>query len=381
MKKCVCLIISLCIAFLLCGCEKQESNIHGENSEIEIKHVDIDISLVDSMFLLNNLLETSEFPARYTEISFAMDEKASVNAFCVEEDSIYYALSYRQFYEEGPVKFDPRHNTQIRAYNMKTQEDSLLYQYNESFCVTVTDMCCNGELLIWEDYDKFETDWCIKAMSITTKGAAETLIESSNINERLTTITPTLTEDAIYWYELMDIENNLFALYKYDLAMREITLEQENRNLATPYAHVPIIDGVLTTCRYRDDTSIIEIGKDKDVIRIEVAGNIDDARCNGDICVWKAGVSNQNALFVYDIQNDLCVKIDCGYFFSYALDDNYIIVNQENGIYAYDIVKKTYTVLKETDEIGCLYTFTGNDAVYSEIMDREPNKFSVMFIR
>ena len=346
-------IMSLCIAFLLCGCENQE-DINTEKNEIG-QNQNIDYSLVENLPLSKNVLrEIADFPLSCSEISGLEKGEAVCNAFCVEKDEVYYALCYGALYELEYRGFDSSHNTQIRVYNMKTQEDKLLYQYNEDFCVDVTDMYCNGEILIWEDYGTSEEMWTIKGLALDEDEKVEVLIEGGMYNNSMSTITPTLTDDAIYWYDVMDAENGEYALYKYDLSTREISLMQACRNLATPYTHVPIIDEVLTTYIYQDDTSIIEICKDADVARIEVPGHIDDARSNGKICAWKTDINGDNLLNVYDIRRREYIEIDCGYFFSYALYDNYIIVNQENGLYVYDILTKTYSVLKKTDEVEYL---------------------------
>jgi len=381
-KRFLVIIISMCIMFSLCSCENQE-DINTETNESEIKQdINVDDRLVDSLPLSVDVLrEVNSFPISYLEVSLLEKNAWTCYAFCVEKDSIYYALYFGEDNALGHKEFTSSDNTQIRVYNMNTQEDRLLYLYEEDFFVEVTDMYCNGEILIWEDYGTSEEMWTIKGLALDEDEKVEVLIEGGMYNNSMSTITPTLTDDAIYWYDVMDAENGEYALYKYDLSTREISLMQAYRNLATPYTHVPIIDGVLTTYKYQEDTSIIDIYKDADVARIEVPGHIDDARSNGKICAWKTDINGDNLLNVYDIRRREHLEIDCGYFFSYALYDNYIIVNQENGLYVYDILTKTYSVLKETDEVEYLYMFTGKDSIYAEIKGDGFDKFSLLVIR
>lgn len=95
----------------------------------------------------------------------------------------------------------------------------MLYQYNETFCVEITDMYCNGEFLIWEDYG-VESDWSVKCLPLTLEesGEPETIINAQSIPGDFWSITPVLTEDKVYWYHQGDDEA---ILYQYDLKRKK----------------------------------------------------------------------------------------------------------------------------------------------------------------
>lgn len=99
------------------------------------------VEYTESETLSNNII--------MEKCSINIPENGSINNFSVYNDTIYYALDYFLKYDNPTGEkvipaFDKRDNTQIRAYNMNDKTDTLLYQYEEERCMTVTDIQCNG---------------------------------------------------------------------------------------------------------------------------------------------------------------------------------------------------------------------------------------------
>lgn len=224
------------------------------------------------------------------EYSISLPENGYVGAFCIYGSTVYYTVSFGDYLmspgQEGAKKFEPQYNTQIRTF--ANGQDVLLYQYNETFCVEITDMYCNGEFLIWEDYG-VESDWSVKCLPLTLEesGEPETIINAQSIPGDFWSITPVLTEDKVYWYHQGDDEA---ILYQYDLKKKEMEEIRDGLTLSSPYEHVSIVNGVRTTYEEKRGQTKIrmeEIDSQNTAVLL-VDGKVQNPICNGDICVWEA---------------------------------------------------------------------------------------------
>ena len=91
-------------------------------------------------------------------------QEATLSTFCVKDEMIYYGLVYSVPFEsatseEDVPEFIPEYNTQIRSCNMQNGEEQVLYTYTAEHYIEISDMCCNGEALVWEDYNVDDTWW------------------------------------------------------------------------------------------------------------------------------------------------------------------------------------------------------------------------------
>ena len=119
----------------------------------------------------DSLFEKQDLDLKVSEVSIDLEPYAEVRTCCLYNEKVFYALDYMNFYddpmgEKGEQEFDKRHNSQIRMYDILSGEDRLVYQYNEDFCVAITDLQFNGEYLLWEDYNEYQGDWTIKCCQI-----------------------------------------------------------------------------------------------------------------------------------------------------------------------------------------------------------------------
>lgn len=84
-------------------------------------------------------------------------------------------------------------------------------------------------------------------LSLTEKDSvAETIFSDGDTEGELWDIIPNLAEQKIYWYDQDDLEKNEhpIKLYSYDIIRKEIKLEKEGLDLASPYEQVSIIDAI-----------------------------------------------------------------------------------------------------------------------------------------
>ena len=309
------------------------------------------------------------------EYSISLPENGYVGAFCIYGSTVYYTVSFGDYLmspgQEGAKKFEPQYNTQIRTF--ANGQDVLLYQYNETFCVEITDMYCNGEFLIWEDYG-VESDWSVKCLPLTLEesGEPETIINAQSIPGDFWSITPVLTEDKVYWYHQGDDEA---ILYQYDLKKKEMEEIRDGLTLSSPYEHVSIVNGVCTTYEEKRGQTKIrmeEIDSQNTAVLL-VDGKVQNPICNGDICVWEA---EEDILYIHLLEKGVTERIDIRpqHIFSYGLIGNYVIVNCKGdaGAYCYDVKNKIYESLDSSAKVQYLYTFQGQeDNVYMEIVDED----------
>lgn len=306
------------------------------------------------------------------EIPLEKDE--SVQAYCVYEKWIYYALDYQLVFEnpEGNrtvPEFSDKYQTQIRRRNIETGEDEMLYKYDSTAWVSVITMQCNGKDLIWEDSrHENECGWSICHMKLDGSQEVEIILAEDMQMGRLSCISPTIYEDSIFWYDLLEGEGFNGVAYEYEFDTKKYRVAFEDVRFASPYEQIPLVGDAMTTYRYEGkEASRIYIseksGKKKE---IKVPGNIRDAISNRKICVWLKGYEaydNREQLMLCEFASGEAEQINIPSIFSHALTENFLIINTPDGVYAYDTAEKEYVELISADEScsPCGYTFQGAD--------------------
>ena len=348
--------------------EEQDGSETLEPAFVDIRRtMPISLNVSDMDYKAENL-EMSKYVLDY-------GDRATSTTFCFAEGKIYYTLYYGYYYEsflhEGKeVSFNPEDNTCIMVYDIETKETAMLYQYQEERWVHTTDMQCNGRYLVWEDY-RVEEGWSIKCLDLTDLGEPEIVAKENVGNGQLDTVTLKITERYLYWYDREVDENGELGrccIYRYDFENSQLEIVKNFIDTASPYVHISIIDGYLTTYRYYDEKeSLIYIEKENEEIKkIAVNDYVKDVQSNGSICAWEIR-DNRSTLYVYDIINEKYLSINCKDIFSFALYKNLLVVNQENGLYVYNVRENTYYVLRGEDSKQCNYTYKGIDGVYAEV--------------
>lgn len=309
---------------------------------------------------------------KISECEFPIPEHGQVDTFYVYNNVVYYSVGFSDYLENNTgyhfVQFEEKYNTQIRSFDMESKEDSLLYQYKEDMCIAVTDMQCNGTYLVWEDYKANE--WNLQKFSLLSAEEPETIVSRNTVYESgtLSTITPTITEDSLYWYDQKDESDSPIALYQYEFETRKINIVHSNLDLSSPYTHVSILNDICTYFKkISKDMSTIYIYdlKGEEKASLTVPTNVSNPISNGEICVWLTGEDyyDRKMLYVYDLLEKTYEQIDVSDAFSYGILGDYLIVNridynQHNydGIFCYDVKSKTYLPLAGVE--NAIYGFT-----------------------
>lgn len=363
MKKKISIAI-LILTFILTSCSK---------SEVET------INISDSGQVKTYDYQESDFIAEKVKIDdFEINTQSdgNIRTFCIYDDTMYYTLDFLNYFEnstglKSDIVFEEKYNTQIRSYNLESGNDILLYQYEEEECIEVTDMQCNGKELVWEDYTK-ENTWNIKKMTINSDTLPEDIFSYDAEKGKMDSITLSITADSLFWFDQIDNGDKPIILNKYDFKSKKITIEKKGLSLSSPYEHVNLTDGVCTTYETnKDDTTIIHVidVKNKDQLDISEPGSVSSPISNGEFCVWVKGYdsNDRKTLFIYDITRDTLEQIEIPYAFSYGIIKDLILVNQQDGIYCYDVKNKEYKNLIETENISYGYTFQGlNNNIYAQ---------------
>lgn len=328
----------------------------------------IDISQQDA--LIQNYEESNEDSSKIKmeEYQMSLPEKANMNTFFVFGNTIYYAVGYNNYFEgateDSQRIFEKQYNTQIKSVNMETNEEKTLYTYDEQNCVEVTDMQCNGKVLVWEDYGVDSESWSIKMLDLEKEMYVETIETYTQENGDFSTVTLSITDEDLLWYNINEEENvmNPNMLWRYNFEEEETSLQKDNLDTASPYEHMNSINGIYTTYQYIDentsDIQIYDTKKDTNII-LRVKGLVSAPICDGKICVWMCGYdyNNRNEIYIYNLKSKEFEKIECKYVFSFGLVNNCLILNREDGLWLYDIIEKKSKCLIQGDGIVCGYTF------------------------
>lgn len=320
------------------------------------------------------------------EVCINIPKGAGISTFCVYEDNLYYSLDYIDYLEYemnvlGEARFRESYNTQIRVHNISTGMDTLLYSYDEDFCVQTTDMQSNGKILVWEHYGIESDSWSIMMIDMNCEENVGELSIDNAEKGRMSTVTLTIDEENLFWYDMIEneaeTETNSVVLKRYDFDKKEIYTEQTELYLSSPYEHVSIIDNVCTTySSINKDVSSILIHdmKTDEKKELQVDGQVCTALSNGEFCVWMGGIDyyDRFEIFIYDLNTNEYKKIESKYVFSYGIVGEYLVLNREDGLWIYDISENKCNNLIKSESTACGYTFQSfSGSLYMEYWKNE----------
>lgn len=351
--------ITALLLFLLTGCSFKKTEEIDLLDETKIKTYEYeDSNTINSNFIIDTF-----------DIDIPIESR--VGSFCIIDDTIYYSLDFTQIFEnptgeEAEPVFEDKHNTQIRSYDKKNNNDELVYQYKEDKCIEVTDIQSNGKYLVWEDYLN-SSMYNVNCLNLINN-EKEKILSREKGKENLSTITLKITDDDLYWYELSEgktSDYNNFVLYSYDFKTKNTDIKEEGLYLSSPFEHVSIIEDIITTYKKDDDKDITTIsiydnGKKKER-QLKVSGDISDPISNGEICVWMDGYGYADGeyMFIYDLSEDSLEKIHLSYAFTYGLIGDFVLLNKDNESLIYDIKNKTYESLDQANYTSNGYIYHG----------------------
>lgn len=384
MKKRLAIIAMLVFCLTACSNEGKTDADTGSNTQEDSMQGEKQITQLSVA-----KMQKKDADMQMQEFTIPHEKGTSIGTFAVADGKVYYALSYASYYEDpegvkadADQKFDPKHNTQIRVFDTAALQDTLIYQYDEGRCVDVSDMMCNGKFLLWEDYGIDSELWGVNAWNLSDASKPERIISASEVDAQFTTITLSVTDEGVYWYDLNE-SNDACRVYYYDFAKKQSVVYKDGVDTASPYTHVSIVDGVLTTYKYEDGKTKINVEKGTDETSFEIDGYVANVQCNGKICAWMKNedIRQCTNIFLYDLQEKTYFEIDCGGIFSFNVLQNGVLVNQYDGLYLYDIYSNAYEAFKESDTNYCGYTYLWDDMVYAQVFEAEVDEFSVLIIK
>lgn len=351
-KKCV-LAIAFIFAILLSGCSDEKTEAPKPK-----------------YFDLNEVAKYPHTGYKDTDISqtclnvdkydIPLPEGAGCGAFCVYGDNVYYSVQYPDPTQIGE-EFKKEYNTSIWRYRTDIKESELIYQYDLDYHVSISDMKCNGNVLIcseWYRYNRcrvkyFDLQNIDEPVEIITEG------ENS-----LSGINMMLSEDSVYWVENVTGETGKYNINRYSFTDGKVYREEESVPLVAPYKEMRMCEDMYAVCESDESGkySIIihNTAKGTEEV-IEVSEEIEIFACNSRFCIGKPDTSYSDCIYVYNIEYKQMIKMEMEKFNQCVLMDNMVIVSAETGVTAYNLDKKEKTLLA-TDTGYSLYSGNDNNA-------------------
>jgi hypothetical protein len=316
--------------------------------------------VVDMNETENIEFEKSEELENYFDIEIASlpITPICVDFYCVNDDKIYYAVDYYEILTDqtgltGNIQFEDKYNTEIRMYDFQTQNDVVLYKYNEARCVSIFDIRANSNRIVW--VETTDTGWNMKTMVLGGESSPE-IIVSGKKEEGYSAVVPKVTEEKVYWYNSGNEGTNQVSLFSYDFSDKKIQCEEDMLSLASPYEDFSLIGNVGTMLRQSEDEKINNLILLKNMNnqkenRINISGCVGKPIANEKICVWMEGYDSRNNLYVYTFDGKKAGRIDMSpaYAFSYGIVEGYVFINQwqdsqygTEGLYCFDTENGKY---------------------------------------
>lgn len=343
MKKCrICFLLVL-VSVLLTGCHTPRK---------------ITVELTGNSNLEYTVYEEQEGVPEYIaleEYRVEIPQDSWCTASYMYSDKIYYAISFSDHMvnqETGEtLPFEEKYNTRIYAYDCATGEEELLYCYDLSYCIDVYNMCCNNSGLFWTDtVSRGEGDylWRIFRLELLREAEAngkpepEVILDSDSAKSGQWDITFTLAPEALYWCEPVGEGRNI--LYRYDLITREVTCEQEEIYLYSPYWPVEISEQMMTTCTLTEDGNsniLVESMDTGDEVSLLVDGEATAPVSNGRLCVWSEKTHHRDLLYKYDMETEELERIQVSRLYTYGIIGDRLFINDWDTIWCYDNGTKT----------------------------------------
>ncbi len=307
-----------------------------------------------------------------------------VGSYCLYDFKVYYEVNYwntliDQTGMTPNKEFSEEHNTQIRCYDMVNQTDKLVYRYDSTKCEDVIDIECNGTYLIWENYDN--DGWELNSIRLQDNSSSEPNVAADLSEGELYFVCFALQDNCAFWY---DYEDKKMNLYSCNLDTGETKLIYEGSTLTSPYEQ-PCIAGdniLLYQMNEEEVTKVFSIDKkNRQKLHVQIRSEIADIVGDSEYYAWRKNYNSgeNEELYYYDVVQEQYRKIKCGNFFSYALQDNYLILNLQQkdkwngaGVYCIDLNEYQAYYISGTDATT-LWTNAGPNNVYWQEVDDTSN--------
>lgn len=317
------------------------------------------------------------------EFNIKLPENGQVNTFYVYGNKVYYAVEFTDYLlskaQTGGeiIPFESKYNTRICMYDSKSNEDNIIYQYDAEECVRITDLQCNGKMLVWEDYR--EGVWQVQALNLDAQADKEllTIYACMENTGEMEMITLTISDKALYWYNQNGSSDNPITLYQYDFDKKKQTIVENGLTLSSPYEHVSMKQNIRTSYSRREDgNDTIRIYDGAEAINLETTAKVSAPIANEELCIWAEGYDyhERQQLYCFNRKENTLFAIPISNIFSYELLEDLILVNQEEGVLCYDVSNKKFAKLSNAVEEKYGFLFSGTEgnvymAVFGEKAD------------
>lgn len=305
--------------------------------------------------------------------------------YCVADSKIFYVVDYSdslldQTGTKESVRFEDKYNTQIHMYDMKKEEDMLLYKYDIDYCMKIFDIRTNGDRIVWVEQPK-NGGWIMKTLNMGEKTEPQIIIDSTQISsDEINAAVPTMSEDKVYWYIHENGKKHPFSLYSYSFLTQEIQCEQVEIDLESPYEGFSLISEIGTLLKREDnEENIIELWdvKNSTIYKLNVVGEVSNPISNDYISVWMKNYESDETIYVYDrkVSEVSEIKLNPGRFFSYGIIGTKIFVNQRekslyggDGLICFDVEQKKYQQIMDTNQMFTIFQGCGNE-IYTSVSE------------
>lgn len=343
----------------LSGCGKQEKILDFTENEIN------PIEYVQTNDLSDNI-----------EIVFydlPCPENAVIGAWCVYDDLIFYAVDYIDYLSDHTgigtiITPSEVYNSKILCYDISTKSATDFY-IAESI-IPISDLCCNGEILLWEEYPKnIDVSWELKYKLLDDSlSESNILLKDGDVDGIMLDIIPNLDGNKVYLYEQTGVDDTAhpILLYYYDITSKKTSLQKTELDLSSPYEQVSILNQWMATYQINVNNSNIYLDNiengEKKVIKVPT--RVCHPITNGLYCVWKK-TYDAELMPGYYLYNDYQKSIDYiqveDNIFAYTILGDCVLLTCSNGIWCYDPEKRQYQCLLDDEDYSYIYISNGND--------------------
>lgn len=327
----------------------------------------------------SSVIETQEY-------QLPIPEHAEMNAFYYKDDMIYYVVGYASYYEQQimeagkEIAFADTLNTEIRSYDVRTGKDALIYRYDASRPIEISDILCGDGQVYWEEIGRDGyLLWSMPLESGEDFDTPKLLLDASGTEQAADSgllISPRFYKGSLYWYEPQE---DGFALRKYENG--QITTYDESVYLASPYQYPLMADGCYAYAQKQEDgfkiVSKMEGKKDKEIpCELSDVGVIYSGT---GFLAWTDGYYNDYLIQVYDRQKKSCETLDLDYYFSAGLIGEWLLLDTQQEMLMYHLpdmeITQTWSgkyqfILQNDDgDLFCENASTGGIFVAKRVKD------------
>lgn len=298
-----------------------------------------------ALIVAASLLTTTGCTKKEAEVEPKQESKPVISEYEIPVDNTYFynkcVYGDRLFYEVyyGDSAVDQTNgkklmdsddtDTEIHCYDMSDKKDTTVYRIGGGFVKTEY-MSANSKYVFWETAD--DNGWQIYYMDYKSGGSPKILMEQK-ASKTLSDICFTVTDDAIYWYDVSDDGEAAIWRRKFENSKNEKFAG--NVSLLSPYEQPQIVDDQIGYIEKsgKGNALVVKNTDGKETLRKSIDTTGGGVIANSSWCVWEKDDNPSSTIYLYDRKSGKIDTYDLGknQFYSYALSGDYLIINTEAG--------------------------------------------------